>query len=78
MLIMDEPSLGLSPELIEEYFDFIKDINRHGTTIVLIEQNAGTALSIVHRGYLLVKGWVAPSGVARDLLDNEMTRHLCF
>ena len=52
MLIMDEPSLGLSPELSEEYFDVIKDINRLGTTIVLIEQNAETALSIAHRGYL--------------------------
>ena len=52
MLIMDEPSLGLSPKLIEEYLDVIKDINRHGTTIVLIEHNAETALSIAHRGYL--------------------------
>ena len=78
MLIMDEPSLGLSPKLIEEYLDVIKDINRHGTTIVLIEHNAETALSIAHRGYLLVKGRVAASGVARDLLDNEMTRHLYF
>ena len=76
MLIMDEPSLGLSPKLIEEYLDVIKDINRHGTTIVLIEQNAETALSIAHRGYLLVKGRVAASEVARDLLDNEMIRHL--
>lgn len=78
MLIMDEPSLGLSPKLSEEYFDVIKDINRLGTTIILIEQNAETALSIAHRGYLLVKGRVAASEVARDLLDNEMTRHLNF
>jgi branched-chain amino acid transport system ATP-binding protein len=78
LLIMDEPSLGLSPKLIEEYFDIIRDINRRGTTIFLIEQNAETALSIAHRGYLLVKGRVAASGVARDLLDNEMTRHLYF
>lgn len=78
LLIMDEPSLGLSPKLIEEYFDIIRDINHRGTTIFLIEQNAETALSIAHRGYLLVKGRVAASGVAGDLLDNEMTRHLYF
>ena len=78
LVIMDEPSLGLSPKLIDEYFDTVAEINRRGTTVVLIEQNAETALSIAHRGIMLVKGRVVASGSARELLDSDEVRHLYF
>ena len=76
LLVMDEPSLGLSPKLIDEYFDTLAEINRRGTTVLLIEQNAETALSIAHRGVMLVKGRVVASGTAAELLDSEAVRHL--
>ena len=76
LLVMDEPSLGLSPKLIDEYFDTIAEINRRGTTALLIEQNAETALSIAHRGVMLVKGRVVASGTAAELLESEAVRHL--
>ena len=76
LVVMDEPSLGLSPKLIDEYFDTIAEVNRSGTTVVLIEQNAEMALSIAHRGILLIKGRVAASGSAADLLGSDAVRHL--
>ncbi|MDY0884262.1 ABC transporter ATP-binding protein [Dongia soli] len=76
LVVMDEPSLGLSPKLIDEYFDTVAEINRRGTSVLLIEQNAETALSIAHRGYLLIKGRIAASGSARELLDNDVVRKL--
>ncbi|CAA0099510.1 High-affinity branched-chain amino acid transport ATP-binding protein LivF [Starkeya nomas] len=76
LVIMDEPSLGLSPKLIDEYFDTVAEINRRGTTVLLIEQNAETALSIAHRGIMLVKGRVVASGKASELLENDAVRHL--
>jgi branched-chain amino acid transport system ATP-binding protein len=76
LLVMDEPSLGLSPKLIDEYFDTVAEINRQGTTVLLIEQNAETALSIAHRGVMLVKGRMVASGTAAELLDSEAVRHL--
>jgi len=76
LLVMDEPSLGLSPKLIDEYFDTVAEINRRGTTALLIEQNAETALSIAHRGVMLVKGRMVASGTAAELLDSEAVRHL--
>jgi len=76
LVIMDEPSLGLSPKLIDEYFDTVAEINRRGTTVLLIEQNAETALSIAHRGIMLVKGRVVSAGKAADLLDSDAVRHL--
>ena len=76
LLIMDEPSLGLSPKLIDEYFDTVAEINRRGTTVLLIEQNAERALSIAHRGVMLVKGRMVASGTAAELLDSEAVRHL--
>jgi branched-chain amino acid transport system ATP-binding protein len=75
-VVMDEPSLGLSPKLIDEYFDTVAGVNRSGTTILLIEQNAEMALSIAHRGILLTKGRVAAAGSAADLLGSESMRHL--
>jgi len=76
LVIMDEPSLGLSPKLIDEYFDTVAEINRRGTTVLLIEQNAETALSIAHRGIMLVKGRVVAAGSAHDLLNSDAVRHL--
>lgn len=76
LVVMDEPSLGLSPKLIDEYFDTVAAVNRQGTTVLLIEQNAETALSIAHRGVMLVKGRVAASGSAQELLDSDAVRHL--
>jgi branched-chain amino acid transport system ATP-binding protein len=75
-VMMDEPSLGLSPKLIDEYFDIVAAVNRSGTTVLLIEQNAEMALSIAHRGILLTKGRVAAAGGAADLLDSDAIRHL--
>ena len=76
LLVMDAPSLGLSPKLIDEYFDTVAEINRQETTVLLIEQNAETALSIAHRGVRLVKGRTVASGTAAELLDSEAVRHL--
>ncbi len=76
LVVMDEPSLGLSPKLIDEYFDTVAEVNRRGTTVLLIEQNAETALSIAHRGIMLVKGRVVATGSARELLDTDAVRHL--
>jgi branched-chain amino acid transport system ATP-binding protein len=75
-VMMDEPSLGLSPKLIDEYFDTVAEVNRSGTAVLLIEQNAEMALSIAHRGILLTKGRVAAAGSAADLLGSDAVRHL--
>lgn len=75
-VVMDEPSLGLSPKLIAEYFEIVKRIRDEGTTVLLIEQNAETALSVSDRGYLLVRGRIAATGTSRELLDDDMVRHL--
>ncbi len=74
VLLLDEPSLGLSPILVQQVFETIKDINRQGTSILLVEQNALQALTIAHRGYVLQTGHVVLSGVASDLIQNEMVR----
>lgn len=74
LLCMDEPSMGLSPAFVEQVFDIIQEINRQGTTIFMVEQNANMALSIAHRGYVLQTGEVVLSGTARELRENEMIR----
>jgi branched-chain amino acid transport system ATP-binding protein len=76
LVIMDEPSLGLSPKLIGEYFEITQEIHRRGTTILLIEQNAEMGLSIADRGYVLVKGRVAQEGPAKDLLSSKAAKSL--
>jgi branched-chain amino acid transport system ATP-binding protein len=76
VLLLDEPSLGLSPILVQQVFETIKDINAQGTTVLLVEQNALQALSIAHRGYVLQTGEVALSGPAESLRQNEMVRKL--
>jgi len=74
LLCMDEPSMGLSPILVEQVFEIIKEINRQGTTIFVVEQNANMALSIATRGYVLQTGQVVLSGTAQSLRENEMIR----
>jgi len=72
LLLLDEPSMGLAPILVEQIFDIIRDINQQGTSILLVEQNAHMALSIAHRGYVLETGKNVLEGLADDLLENEM------
>jgi branched-chain amino acid transport system ATP-binding protein len=74
LLLMDEPSLGLAPIIVEELFHKIVEINRTGTTIVLVEQNAKIALSVCTRGYVLEAGEVVVQGTRESLFNNEAVR----
>ncbi len=71
LLLMDEPSMGLAPILVEEIFNIIREINKEGTTILLVEQNAHMALGVANRAYVLETGKVIMEGNAKELLDNE-------
>jgi branched-chain amino acid transport system ATP-binding protein len=74
VLLMDEPSMGLAPILVEQVFNIIKEINEIGTTIFVVEQNANMALSIAHRGYVLQTGQIVMSDTAQNLLNNPLMR----
>ncbi|MGH7382200.1 MAG: ABC transporter ATP-binding protein [Candidatus Methylomirabilales bacterium] len=74
VLLLDEPSMGLSPILVETIFSIIRDINREGTAILVVEQNARMALSVAHRGYVIQTGQIVLEGPARDLMINEEVR----
>jgi branched-chain amino acid transport system ATP-binding protein len=74
LLLLDEPSMGLAPMLVEQIFQIIQEINKSGTTILLVEQNANMALSIAHRAYVLETGEVVLQGDARDLATNPEVR----
>jgi branched-chain amino acid transport system ATP-binding protein len=74
VLLLDEPSMGLAPVLVEGIFDIIRRINAEGTTILLVEQNALMALEVARRGYVLQTGAIALSDSAKALLNNEMVR----
>jgi branched-chain amino acid transport system ATP-binding protein len=74
MLLLDEPSLGLAPILIEKIFATIQKINREGTSILLVEQNAQQALAVAHRGYVLETGKIVLEGTGRELLENAGVR----
>jgi branched-chain amino acid transport system ATP-binding protein len=74
VLLMDEPSMGLAPVLVEQIFETITDINRQGTTVLLVEQNAYMALQVAHRGYVLQTGEIVLAGSASDLQANEDVR----
>ncbi len=74
LLLLDEPSMGLAPMLVEQIFSIIKEINAGGTTIMLVEQNANMALSIAHRAYVLETGEVVLSGQAKELAENPEVR----
>ena len=71
LLLLDEPSMGLAPIFIQEIFDIIQDIQKQGTTVLLIEQNAKKALSIADRGYVLETGKIVLSGTGQDLLESD-------
>ncbi|MEJ5197653.1 MAG: ABC transporter ATP-binding protein [Anaerolineae bacterium] len=70
VLLLDEPSMGLAPILVEEIFRIIQEINSQGVTVLLVEQNALMALSIAHRGYVLETGRIVLTGTGRELLEN--------
>jgi branched-chain amino acid transport system ATP-binding protein len=74
LICMDEPSMGLSPLYVEQVFDIIQAINKQGTTIFMVEQNANMALSVAHRAYVLQTGQVVLSGTASELRANPMIR----
>lgn len=71
VLLLDEPSMGLAPVIVEQIFDIILGINKQGTTILLVEQNALMALSIAHRGYVLQSGKIVLEDTAKNLQENE-------
>lgn len=74
LLLLDEPSMGLAPIFIQEIFDIIQDIQKQGTTVLLIEQNANKALSIADRGYVLETGKIVLSGTGKELLESDEVR----
>jgi branched-chain amino acid transport system ATP-binding protein len=74
VLLMDEPSMGLAPVLVEQVFDIIQEINGQGTTIFLVEQNASMALEVAHRGYVLQTGEIVLADSAKALLENPEMR----
>jgi branched-chain amino acid transport system ATP-binding protein len=74
LLLLDEPSMGLAPVLVEQIFETIQDINRQGTTILLVEQNASLALAVAGRAYVLETGAVVLSGAATELAQNQDVR----
>ncbi len=74
ILLLDEPSMGLAPLLVDEIFNIIKDINKKGTTILLVEQNANRALHVSDKGYVLETGKIIASGLSKDLLNDEKVK----
>lgn len=74
LLLMDEPSMGLSPLLVESNFELIQQVNQQGVTIFMVEQNANMALSIATRGYVVQTGRIVLADDARNLLNNEHLR----
>lgn len=74
ILMLDEPSMGLAPILVEQIFDIIKKLHSKGTTILLVEQNAQMALSVADRGYVLETGRIVTTGTGKELLNNDSVR----
>jgi branched-chain amino acid transport system ATP-binding protein len=74
IMLMDEPSMGLAPIIVKEIFSIIVDINKSGTTVLLVEQNANMALSIAHRAYVIETGRITLEGNASELLNNESVK----
>ena len=74
LMMLDEPSMGLAPILVEKIFQIIEELNKAGTTILLVEQNAQMALSIAHRSYVLETGRIVNSGTGDELLQNDAVR----
>lgn len=74
LLLLDEPSLGLAPRLVEVIFEMLEQINAQGTTILLVEQNARMALELAQRAYVMETGRVTLSGTGKELAENEAVR----
>jgi branched-chain amino acid transport system ATP-binding protein len=74
ILLLDEPSMGLAPVLVDSIFDTIQELHRTGVTILLVEQNARSALAVADRGYVLQTGEIILSGSAENLRNNEMVQ----
>ena len=74
LIVMDEPSMGLSPLYVNEIFDIIQKINADGVTVLLVEQNAKKALSIANRAYVLETGKIALSGDAKELMNDDSVK----
>ena len=74
LMMLDEPSMGLAPILVEQIFDIIKNLHKSGTTILLVEQNAQMALSIADRGYVMETGRIVTSGTGKGLLQNDAVK----
>ena len=74
LLMLDEPSMGLAPNLVEQIFDIIRQLNEAGTTILLVEQNAQMALSVAHRAYVLETGKITLSGTGKELAESDQVR----
>ena len=74
LIMMDEPSLGLAPLVVRDIFSIIRQINRQGVTILLIEQNANMALKVADKAYVMETGRITMSGTGRELLDNDAVR----
>jgi branched-chain amino acid transport system ATP-binding protein len=75
LLLLDEPSLGLAPVLVEQLFEIVQAVNRSGTTVLLVEQNARKTLAIARHGFLLQKGEIVGQGTAAELTESELVRH---
>jgi len=74
LLLLDEPSMGLAPQMVEKIFEIVREIAEQGVTILLVEQNALLALELAHRGYVMESGEITLSGPAKELLDNPAVR----
>jgi len=74
LMMLDEPSMGLAPILVDQIFDIIQSLHKNGTTILLVEQNAQMALSVANRGYVLETGKIVTSGAGKELLDDESVK----
>jgi branched-chain amino acid transport system ATP-binding protein len=76
MLMLDEPSMGLAPILVQRIFDALRRINAEGVPLLLVEQNARQALAVAHRGYVMETGRIVLEGAAGDLLKNDEVRRV--
>ncbi|MEA3118454.1 MAG: branched-chain amino acid transport system ATP-binding protein, partial [Paraburkholderia sp.] len=74
LLLLDEPSMGLSPIMVEKIFEVVRDISKEGLTVLLVEQNARLALQAANRGYVMDSGTITMSGNAKDMLDDPKVR----